>query len=156
MDLPDVSELDAGHIIGMHFPTSKATWPHCALIIRKLVGDERAYMLSRKGWKEQPDAGLFMTLMISHGTPSHGEMAEPIDIGMFAGTTLDTTRPLYMCYSHYDIAFLPGHERVVAGAGGNYMGNAGAAVAQYYFEQLMAANRYRKKGGTRPPNIIMG
>lgn len=156
MDLPDASELDAGHIIGMHFPSSTATWPHCALIIRKFLGDQRVSMLSMKAWEDQPDAGLFMVLMISHGTPKRGEMAEPIDIRTFAGTTLDTTRQLYMCYSHYDIAFLPGHQRVVAGAGGNYMGNAGAAVAKYYLAQLMAANRYRKNGGPRPPNIIMG
>lgn len=156
MDLPSASELDAGHIIGMHFPSSAASWPHCALIVRNLVGDERTEMLTRKAWKDQPKAGLFMALMISHGTPKRGEMAEPLDMANFAGTMLDVTRPLYICYSHYDIAFLPGHEKIVAGAGGNYMGNAGADVAQYYFQQFMAVNRYHRNGGQRPANVILG
>lgn len=156
MKLPSASELDAGHIVGMHFPTSAAKWPHCALIVRKLVGSERASVLAKRRIQDRPDAGLFMAIMISHGTPRRDEMAERLDMSKFAGTTLDATRPLYICYSHFDISFLPGDEKFITGAGGNYMGNVGIEVARYYFSQFMKVNAYLKQGGQRPPGILKG
>ncbi len=82
--------------------------------------------------------------MISHSAPSHGEYGEAISNVHMLNTRLDRNAELYMCYQHFDVAFLPGSERRIASVDGPYLGRMDESAWRYYKKQLKAVQEYRK------------
>lgn len=143
-----------GDVVGLFF--SKTQWPHLGLVLSEYVGDSRARLLAGLGEVDWPGAQLVMALMLSHTPPPQGQFGELIRDEHKIGTTIDQRGHVYACYNNYQIFFLPGHEKIVRGAGGEYAGRMPSEVADYYRRQLLLTQQYIKNGGQRPQNVIRG
>jgi hypothetical protein len=154
MALP--TPIQIGDIFGHHFPTSHATHPHPGLVLN-IYDDpvQRAGLIAGRNLKDHPQAQLCVVLMISHTYPSANEIGELIDPDHCTGTQLDAEKSIYACYKHFDVAFAPGQEKVIASANGPYLGRVSHEVLTHYRSQFTSVQAYLKGRSFKPPSGII-
>lgn len=154
-DLALPTPIQIGDVFGYHFPTSRAKHPHPGLVLN-IYDDpaQRAGLIVRRKLKDHPQSQLCMVLMISHSYPSAGEIGELIDPEHCKGTVLDAAKSIYACYKHFDVAFAPGQEKVIASANGPYLGRVSHEVLAHYRSQFTRVQAYLKGRSFKPPSGI--
>lgn len=153
--MPPIQQPKIGDIFGLDFPSCPAPYPHCGLLVKIFEGEDRSFVVSKKGFIDVPNAHLCMFIMISHGTPPRGEYAEQIKVHQLEGSLLDTTRSLYICYDHSEVGFIPGAQRRIASVNGSYLLSVDEAVAKYFLSQFVAVKRHKAQGGSVPPRGVI-
>jgi hypothetical protein len=152
--LPLPSPVVVGDVVGFFF--DKTCWPHLGLVLSDYVGQNRAKVLISMGEADWPGAQLVLALMLSHTSPPAGQYGQLIPAEHKVGTTLDAQENVYACYNRYQVFFLPGNQKMIKGAGGEYAGRVLPEIADYYRRQLLLTQQFVKVGGLRPQNVIRG
>lgn len=101
-----------------------------------------------------PGTQICVLLMVSHTPPPKGEYGELIPNHRKTGTTLDTARDLYVCYRHFDAAFIPGQERLIVSRGGPYLGRMEPDALLHYRAQLRDIQAFLKGHSFRLPEGV--
>lgn len=154
--LPDLVSL--GDIVGVRFPTSPAKHPHPGIVMQIIEpGPARATVLAKRNVADEPEKALCLMLMISHSPPPKGETAQYLDRTHRQGTRLDPVGDLYVCFRHFDLAFLPGAQERIVSVDGPYLGRLEEKFRLLYWKQFMELQAYeRQKSFRRPQGVILG
>ncbi len=126
--------------------------PHPGLVINVYEGETRARILASRGAEDWPRAQLCLLLMISHSAPARGEHAELIPSIHRTGTQLDLIKDLFVCYRHFDVAFVPGQERTIGSVQGPYLGRMSNAATQHYRNQFTEIQAFKKRRSYKLPS----
>lgn len=104
----------------------------------------RAQVIQARALVADASDVLCLMLMISHAPPARGTAAEFIPVAHRAGTRLDPTRDIFMCYEHFDVALIPQRSLPIASVQGAYLGRMAAEAWRHYKGQFQAVQAFKK------------
>jgi hypothetical protein len=148
-------QIEAGDIFGHRFPTSSdPRQAHPGLVLSVLEGSARKRALEQNGKDDFANATLCVVLMISHAQPKPGEFGQLVTLEHRSGCLLDRSRDVFVCFRHFDIAFLPRQAVKIKSVNGAYLGRMPADGVKHYRAQFVAVQDYLKGKSFKPPEGV--
>lgn len=145
LEAPTTStQVGVGALFGLHFPSSRATWPHPSVITKIFDEPQRSSVIKNRGLKDEPIKALCLALMISHSPPGKGEFARQLSRADIAGTILDQSKSIYVCFRHYQAVLMPGPEREIMSVESSYLGKLDEKLAASLMSNLVQVQQYQR------------